>query len=140
MIKQLSIFMENKKGTMQQMLSLLSEADIAIYSFVTNDSAEYGIVRMVVSDSAKAQAMLQDAGYLCKTTDVIGVLLEEHSSQLFRLLQTVADMNVNVDYSYYCYDRRKNSPVALLHCETMEIVELALQQRGYTLFAFERGN
>ena len=63
MLKQLSIFAENKKGTMQQITQILFENDVNILGSVNNDSAEYGIVRMVVSDPDKAEQALQAAGY-----------------------------------------------------------------------------
>lgn len=59
MLKQLSIFAENKKGTMQQITQILFENDVNILGSVNNDSAEYGIVRMVVSDPDKAEQALQ---------------------------------------------------------------------------------
>ena len=64
MLKQLSIFAENKKGTMQQITQILFENDVNILGSVNNDSAEYGIVRMVVSDPDKAEQALQAAGYM----------------------------------------------------------------------------
>ena len=54
MIQQVSIFTENKKGVMRALTGLLSKSGINIQSFVTNDSAEFGIVRMIVSDTEKA--------------------------------------------------------------------------------------
>ena len=54
MIQQVSIFTENKKGVMRALTGLLSKSGINIHSFVTNDSAEFGIVRMIVSDTEKA--------------------------------------------------------------------------------------
>ena len=73
MLKQLSIFAENKKGTMQQITQILFENDVNILGSVNNDSAEYGIVRMVVSDPDKAEQALQAAGYTTRQTDVLGV-------------------------------------------------------------------
>ena len=74
MLKQLSIFAENVKGAMHKMTQILQENDINILGSVTNDSAEYGIVRMVVSDPDKAGKALTEAGFLCKLTDVLGKL------------------------------------------------------------------
>ena len=78
MLKQLSIFAENKKGTMQQITQILFENDVNILGSVNNDSAEYGIVRMVVSDPDKAEQALQAAGYMTRQTDVLGVELTAH--------------------------------------------------------------
>ena len=65
MLKQLSIFAENKKGTMQQITQILFENDVNILGSVNNDSAEYGIVRMVVSDPDKAGCRLHDTPDRC---------------------------------------------------------------------------
>lgn len=59
MIQQLSIFAENKKGTMADITSIVSGAGIDIYNVVTNDSAEFGIVRMLVTDTEKATELLK---------------------------------------------------------------------------------
>ena len=64
MLKQLSIYAENKKGVMQNITGILKNEDINILGSVTNDSAEYGIVRMVVSEPDKAMEALIAAGYL----------------------------------------------------------------------------
>ena len=62
MLKQVSIYAENKKGTMQKITGILLEQEINILGSVTNDSAEYGIIRMVVSAPEKAYDALTKAG------------------------------------------------------------------------------
>ena len=73
MLKQLSIFAENIKGKMQQVTGILLDEDINILGSVTNDSAEYGIVRMVVSKPEQALEALTKAGFICKLSDVLGI-------------------------------------------------------------------
>jgi hypothetical protein len=89
MLKQLSIFAENKKGTMQQITQILFENDVNILGSVNNDSAEYGIVRMVVSDPDKAEQALQAAGYMTRQTDVLGVEVVDQPGNLNSLLKTL---------------------------------------------------
>ena len=71
MRRQISIFTENRKGAMRSITHLLAEGGIDIDAFVTNDSAEFGIVRMLVSDPDKASALLTEAGYQIKRTPVM---------------------------------------------------------------------
>ena len=104
MLKQLSIYAENKKGVMQNITGILKNEDINILGSVTNDSAEYGIVRMVVSDPDKAKAALLAAGYLCHVIDVIGVEVEDKTGNLNDLLLTLKDSNVSVDYLYLSFN------------------------------------
>ena len=66
MLKQVSIYAENKKGTFQNITSLLQKENINILGSVTNDSTEYGVVRMIVSDTEKTIRILEASGYLCK--------------------------------------------------------------------------
>ena len=98
MLKQLSIFAENKKGTMQQITQILFENDVNILGSVNNDSAEYGIVRMVVSDPDKAEQALQAAGYMTRQTDVLGVEVVDQPGNLNSLLKTLLETNIDIDY------------------------------------------
>ena len=72
MLKQVSIYAENKKGTFRDITTILMQEDINILGSVTNNSTEYGVVRMIVSDTEKALRVLQANHYLCKSTSKIG--------------------------------------------------------------------
>ena len=82
MLQQLSIYAENKKGTMQNITEVLADENINIWGSCTNDGAEYGINRMVVSDPQRAMEALEAVGYLCKLTSVIGVEVEDEVGNL----------------------------------------------------------
>ena len=131
MLKQISIFAENSKGSMLKILSVLSRKNINILGSVTNDSAEYGIVRMVVSDYETAHKALCDAGYICSTSNVIGVELPDVPGSLEKLLGTLKDINVFVDYIYLTFNRDSGMPMIILHTDYEEEVEQSLVQRGY---------
>ena len=97
MLKQVSIYAENRKGTMQKITSVLLKENINILGSVTNDSAEYGIIRMIVSDPEKTVKALEAAGYLCRLTAVLGVEVEDEVGNLNHLLQALDDSNISVD-------------------------------------------
>ena len=86
MLKQLSIYAENRKSTLKNITGILEAEQINILGSVTNDSAEYGIVRMVVSEPDKAAQALEKEGYLCKLTDVTGVEVADEIGNLHHLL------------------------------------------------------
>lgn len=133
MLKQLSIYAENKKGVMQNITGILKEEDINILGSVTNDSAEYGIVRMVVSDPEKAKEALIGAGYLCHVIEVIGVEVEDKTGNLNDLLLTLKDSNVSVDYLYLSFNRDSGKPIMVFHTEDIMEVRECLKSRGYTV-------
>ena len=97
MLKQLSIYAENKKGVMQNITGILKDEDINILGSVTNDSAEYGIVRMVVSDPEKAKEALIGAGYLCHVSDEIGVELEDKTGAQSIILVIDSTNNIPIE-------------------------------------------
>ena len=98
MLKQVSIYAENKKGTIQNITGLLAERTINILGSVINDGAEYGIIRMIVSDPESAAKALTNAGYLCKLIDVLGVEVEDQVGNLHKLLTALYDSTVNAPY------------------------------------------
>lgn len=116
---------------MEKLTSLVSDAGIDFYNVVTNDSAEYGIIRMICSDPEKAAQILTDAGYMCKINLVLGVCISESVGSLSSLLKTVHDIRVNIDYLYVCYIRSSTDPVAILHVTDWEDVEDSLGSLGY---------
>lgn len=133
MLQQVSIFAENSKGTMQKITSIMLQEQINIWGSVTNDSAEYGIVRMVVSEPEQALAALRQAGYLAQLNDVLGVEVEDKVGALNELLLSLADSNISVNYIYLSFNRDSGKPVMILHVDEIWEVESCLKARGFAL-------
>lgn len=131
MLKQLSVYAENKKGNMQRITSILAKEGVNIWGSVTNDSAEYGIIRMVVSEPDLAVTALIDAGFLCRQTEVIGVEMEDQVGNLNRLLTALFDSNINVDYMYLSFNRDSGKPVIVFHTEEIGEVEACISAKGF---------
>ncbi len=133
MLKQVSIYAENRKGTMCKITDILLRNEINILGSVTNDSAEYGIIRMVVSDAEKACEALMAEGYFCRTTDVIGVEIEDEVGNLHKLLATLLESNIDVDYLYLSFNRDSGKPIMVFHCQDSMEVAGCLAAKGYSV-------
>lgn len=133
MLKQVSIYAENKKGTFQSITEILQLNDINILGSVTNDSAEYGIIRMIVSDTDKTIRSLTENGYLCRVTDILGVEMEDETGNLNKLLISLSDGNISVDYIYLSFNRVTGKPIMILHTDDIFEVESYLRSKGYIL-------
>ncbi len=133
MLKQVSIFAENQKGAFQAITGILQEEDINILGSVTNDSAEYGIVRMIVSDTEKALKALTGKGYLCRSNDILGVEMEDKIGSLNHLLISLSEGNISVDYIYLCFNRDTGKPVLILHTDEIFEVEEYLKAKGFSV-------
>ena len=133
MLKQLSIYAENRKDTLQSITQILADAGINIWGSCTNDGAEYGINRMVVSEPEKAMEALEGAGYLCRLTSVIGVELADEVGNLNRLLQALSESNININYIYLSFNRDSGLPVMVFQTEDSAEVESCIRKKGFSV-------
>ena len=131
MLKQISIYAENKKGCLQNVTGILCTNGINILGSVTNDSAEYGIIRMVVSDPEKSIEVLSKEGYICKTTPVLAVECLDEVGSLDKILKTLFDSNINVNYTYLSFNRDSGLPIMVMHTDDIVQVENILINKDY---------
>ena len=131
MIRQLSIFAENKKGAMHRVTQALADAGINMNTLVTNDSAEFGIIRMLVNDIDAALQCMQAAGYLCHMDQVVAAEIGDACGSLNALLETLSRGNINLDYLYVTYSSMSKRPVAILRTQDIMEVEGFLRAKGY---------
>ncbi len=131
MVNQLSVFTENTKGAMLKVSKLISDAGIDIYNVVSNDSAEFGIVRLLVTEPESAHDILISNGYMCKLDKVIGVEIPDEVGSLTTLLSALDSSYINIDYLYVSFSRDFKSPLAVLKVKGYEEVESSLRSRGY---------
>ncbi|HJB27232.1 MAG TPA: amino acid-binding protein [Candidatus Blautia faecavium] len=131
MLKQISIFAENQKGVMQKITGILQREDINILGSVTNDSAEYGIIRMVVSDADKAVEALTEENFICKLTNVLGIEVKDEVGNLNNLLLSFLESNINIDYLYLSFNRETGRPIMVIHVDDIMEVEACLRGKGF---------
>ena len=132
-MQQVSVFAENQRGMMEKITGVLRSEDINILGSVTNDSAEYGIVRMVVSNPSAAVDALTKAGLLCHLTEVVGVELMDEVGNLNQLLQALSESNINVNYLYLSFNRETGMPIMVFHSEDIMEVKACIERKGYTV-------
>ncbi len=133
MLRQVSIYAQNERGMLQTITKILLDRQINILGSVTNDSAEYGIIRMVVSDPDEAMKAFREAGFLCRVTDVIGVEISDEVGNLHRMLAALSESNINVDYIYLSFNRQSGMPIMVFSAEDCYEVEECLMSKGFTV-------
>jgi hypothetical protein len=99
-VKQLSVFVENKAGRVSEVTDVLGRANVNIRGFSVSDTADYGIVRLVVDDPDRGREALHEAGFAVKVNDVLCAELPDHPGGLSGVLRVVSDAGVNIDYVY----------------------------------------
>ena len=100
MVKQLSIFVQNKSGKLASSLGVLRDNGIDVRALTIADTPDFGILRLLVDDAAKAEAVLLDNGFLVQSTDVVVVPVRDERGGLASLLEPMAEAGVNIEYMY----------------------------------------
>ena len=99
-VKQISVFLENRRGRLAEVARALLEADINIRALFLADSSEFGILRMVVNNPEKAKAVLVSKGFAANETDVFAVEVEDKPGGFYRVVKVFADEGIDVEYTY----------------------------------------
>ena len=99
-IKQVSVFAENKPGRLAAVTEKLYEKGINIRAFTIAEAGDFGIIRMVVDKTEEAYRILKEAGFTVSLTDVLGVEVKDEPGGLYRIAKALGDENINVEYVY----------------------------------------
>ena len=99
-VRQLSVFLENRAGTLKEVADTLKEKNINILSLSLADTSEYGLLRMIVSDPDGAKTILRENGFSAMVTEVVAIRLENKVGMLQQLLKVIHDASLNVEYMY----------------------------------------
>lgn len=99
-VKQLSVFIANESGRVSEVTGILGDAGINIRGFSVSDTADYGILRLIVDRPDDAFATLSDAGFTVRLDDVICIDLPDVPGGLSAVLRVVSDAGVNIEYVY----------------------------------------
>ena len=121
MIKQISVFVENQPGSMMRVTSVLTESHVNIRAISTFDTPEFGILRLVVDDPAKAKESLTQKGFVTRVNDVIGAELKDEKGNLNQMLKILADGEINVNYIYSFVIREEKAPVIVFHTDDFQL-------------------
>jgi len=107
-INQISIFLENKYGTLSEMFSLLGKENIRIIAATVADTSEFGILRMIVSDTQKAYCLLKDNHVSVHLTEVLAITTQSSADSFAGILTHFKDAGLCVEYMY-CFSVKNKS-------------------------------
>ncbi len=131
LVKQLSIFIENKSGAVGNIANLLGSNNINIRSLQIADSTDYGILRLIVDDPKKALDLVKKEGYTAKLTEVISVVIPDKPNGLNNLLKILTENNIEINYLYVFIGKNNLGAEAILKTSNLEEVEALLLNNYY---------
>jgi hypothetical protein len=124
MLRQITVFLENKPGRMEKVTGCLADDNINIHALSIADTADFGILRMIVSDPEKAVRVLREKDFIVKTADVIAAAIGHKPGSLHKVLRELKELDISIEYMYAFTGR---------HIEYDAIVILSLANQGTAL-------
>jgi hypothetical protein len=137
-VEQISIFIENKSGRLAEITRILGEANINIRALSLADTSDFGILRLIVNDGAKATTVLKEAGFTVSMTEVVAVEVPDRPGGLSAILQTLDREAINVEYMYAFVERCGGNAVIIFRFDETDKAIVALKAQNFNMLEGSR--
>lgn len=138
MIKQISVFLENKSGRLVRIAQVLGEAGINIRGLSIADTSDFGILRMIVDQPDKAIAELKDKGIMATVTEVIAMEVPDTPGGLARVLAFMNDAGINIEYLYSFIEKPTTNAIIMMRVEQIEEALAVLKKNDIPIVTGDR--
>ena len=132
-IKQLTLFVQNRKGSIVTVTDILAKNNVNIRALSIAETQDFGILRLIVNDESTAEKVLGEQGYLIKVVDVVGVMIGDEPGKLTAALDILDKADINVEYLYAFMTRTEKHAYVVLRVENNDAAESALESAGFHL-------
>ena len=131
MIRQLSVFLENKEGRLLAAADVLAKNNINIRALSLADTSEFGILRLIVDRPEAGREVLAREGVVVRVTNVLGISMEDVPGGTLGALRLLADAGINVEYMYACVGQNTGKAIMVMQVSDLERAETVLSQGGF---------
>ena len=136
-VKQISVFLENRVGRLQEVTEVLANSEINIRALSLADTSDFGILRLIVNKPEAALDVLQEAGFTVRENEVIAVEVEDKPGGLARILGVFSSAGISLEYMYAFVERKADNAVMIFRVESNAKVIKSLQDAGVSLLSDE---
>ncbi|MCS7279875.1 MAG: ACT domain-containing protein [Thermodesulfobacteriaceae bacterium] len=136
-IKQISVFLENKKGRLFEALKAIAEKNINIRALSIADTSEFGILRMIVDNPEEAKNALEEAGFTTKISNVVAIGVKDKPGGLAEVLEHLFKADINVEYVYAFVEKSGEQAVVVLRTNHLDKTIDLLKVHGIKLLSWE---
>ncbi len=134
-IKQLTVFLQNRKGSIVSVTDILAKNNVNIRALSIAETEEFGILRLIVNDTDAAEKILNEQHYLIKAVDVVGVKIGDAPGKLTAALDVLDKADINVEYMYAFMARTEKHAYVVLRVEENGAAEAALTGAGFKMIS-----
>ncbi|MGN0742711.1 MAG: ACT domain-containing protein [Candidatus Fimadaptatus sp.] len=137
-VKQVSIFLENTKGSLKKVTALLRDNGIDLIALSIADTRDFGILRTIVSDTDRAVEIIREAGYAVKLTDVLAVAVPDRPGGLNDVLELLDEAGIAIEYLYSFVRTSGDHALIIFRVEELERASGVLEGAGIKLLMQEQ--
>ena len=123
LVKQVSAFIENKAGRLNEIADTLAASNIDISALSLADTTDYGIVRMIVSDPETAILALRESGVVCKITDTLAIAIDDRPGGFAKGLKLLTDNDFEIKYMYACISHAEGKALMIVSVDNPEAAD-----------------
>ncbi len=128
LIKQISVFLENKSGRLAEVTKTLGNEGIDISALSIADTTDFGILRLIVNQPEKAEAVLKDNGFTVSSTNVIAIAVEDKPGGLAVALDILESQSIGIEYMYAFIGKAKDEALVILRVEDSQKAVAAMEK------------
>jgi hypothetical protein len=132
-VRQVSVFLENKSGRLYEACKCMADAQVNIRALSIAETADYGVLRLIVNDPDKAMRVMSENEFTVSETEVIAVVVPDDPGGLAGVLAPLYEANVNIEYIYCFVEKSGKSAIVVFRVEQLDQAIKALQVSGYTV-------
>ena len=136
-IKQISVFAENRRGSLAQIASILAKENIDIRALSVADTTNYGILRLIADNPDAAQKALNQAGFAVSQTDVVAACITDQPGGLAAVLDCLDKAGLEVEYVYAFISRDADQAYVILRVEDTAKAASVLEKAGIKVLSGE---
>ena len=136
-VKQISVFLENKKGRLAEVTQTLAREKVNIRALSLADTADFGVLRIIVNNPERCLAALKAQSFVAQVTEVIAVEVEDTPGGLSRILEVLDRDNVNVEYMYAYVEKSRDNAIVICKIDDRERALQVLEKNGITTIGAE---
>ena len=136
-VEQISVFLENKSGRLADVTSVLAEAGINLRALSLADTADFGILRLIVNDIEKAKQVLKDNSFTVGRTEVVAVEVEDRPGGMAKILRVLDKGGINVEYMYAFVQKSGEHAIIIFRFDALDKAIEVLQKAGIRILKGE---
>ncbi len=136
-IPQISVFLENKAGQLADITGILSDNQVNMRAINIAETADYGVLRLIVDDASKASSILLEQGFILTMTPVVGVAVPDTPGGLSKVLGVISTAGIDVEYMYSVFGQKEGQACMIFRVADTDNLAAVFDKNGIAMIAGE---